>query len=302
MARNPSGRRRRRWWLALAALVLALAALAAWALPWAVGTPPGMRLVKQRADRILAPGSLGFDSLELSWFGPTRLRGFVLHNHQGQPVLSSPRAVWDRNLWQILFDRPRYGTLSFDGATLDVERKADGTVDIYETIKPLITHNPRLDIAIKIDRAKLRFRSPILAEPLRAEQTRLDLRIPPAPKPITWDLQLAKQTPVDRQAGAPKPAQQTLHVSGSFDRWASGPAQNISLDIAGNDWPLALAQGGVAASGRFSGEVLVRRESAHWRMEGRTWIAALDLAGDLLAGDHLLLDRVGGTWALAQQA
>ncbi|HEV3121940.1 MAG TPA: hypothetical protein VGY53_08565, partial [Isosphaeraceae bacterium] len=100
----------------------------------------------------------------------------------------------------------------------------------------------------------------------------------------------------------PEPAQQTLHVSGSFDRWAAGPAQNLSLDIAGNDWPLALAQGGVAASGRFSGEVQVRRESARWRMEGRTWIAALDLAGDLLAGDHLLLDRVGGTWALAQQA
>ena len=40
---------------------------------------------------------------------------------EGDRVVSAPAATWDRNLWQILFDRPRFGTLDLGKAVLDIE-------------------------------------------------------------------------------------------------------------------------------------------------------------------------------------
>ena len=77
--------------------------------------------------------------LRLSWFAPTRTTGLVLRDAQGDAVISAPRATLDRTLWQLLFDRPRFGTLLLDRAALDIERRPDGTVDVYETIKPVST-------------------------------------------------------------------------------------------------------------------------------------------------------------------
>ena len=38
---------------------------------------------------------------------------------------------------------PRVATLTFKNGDLDIERCADGTVDLYETFKPIISEHPR---------------------------------------------------------------------------------------------------------------------------------------------------------------
>src|SRR5690242_19085106 len=116
---NPNRRRRRKLWRTLAVLlVLVVAATAAF--PWFLGTAPARRWLLARANRTLAPGGLEVTTFRFSWFGPTEMTGFVIRDPQGDRVVKAARATWDRNLAQILFDRPRYGTLTLDRADLDV--------------------------------------------------------------------------------------------------------------------------------------------------------------------------------------
>ena len=151
-------RKRRRWWIVAAAAPIVMVGLVA-ALPWLLGTPPARRWLLSRADRALAPGGLAFDSIRVSWFGPTRMTGFVLRDREGDRVVVASRATWDRNLWQILFDRPRFGTLVLDGADLDIERAPDGSVDLYETIKPVLRKDPRTALKVVFEGGRLRFRA-----------------------------------------------------------------------------------------------------------------------------------------------
>jgi translocation and assembly module TamB len=241
-----------------------------------------------------------FDTIRLSWFGPTELTGFVLLNWQGEPVIVAPQASWDRNLWRIIFDRPRFGTLTFHRGALDVEQRPDGTIDLYETIKPLITNDPRLDLTLHIDQARLRFRAPWATQPVSADRADLTLRIPPAPRALTWQLDLASQSP--DAAAKDRVEWQTLGIRGSFDRWGKAPDQNVTLQFSGRDWPLNFAQGGVVVSGRFSGELEAARAAAYWHVKGTTWLGGLDLSGPRLVGDHLRLDRAGGRWAVEQSS
>src|SRR5262245_51039951 len=99
---------RRRWRWVLGALLIAVAA-AITALPMLLGTGPARRWLLARANRVLAPARFEFTAIRLSWLGPTRLRGLVLRDAEGDRVIAAPAAVWDRNLGQILFDRPRFG-------------------------------------------------------------------------------------------------------------------------------------------------------------------------------------------------
>src|SRR6185312_8027540 len=99
---SPWWRRRRRWGAVLAGLAIALVALVG-ALPWALSTAPARRWLLRRANRALAPGSLEFASFRPSWFGPARIAGLTLRDHQGEAVVAAPRVVWDRSLGQLLF-------------------------------------------------------------------------------------------------------------------------------------------------------------------------------------------------------
>src|SRR4051812_16270601 len=70
---QPGQRRRRHWgWRSkvLAGGVLTLLAVIA-AIPWALATPPGQRWLLAQANRKLAPGRVAWESLHVSWFGPT---------------------------------------------------------------------------------------------------------------------------------------------------------------------------------------------------------------------------------------
>ncbi len=128
----------RRWLAVCGLLLVVLVAGTIAAVPWLLATPTGQRWLTHRANLALAPGRIAWKSLRVSWFGPTRLTDLTLIDAQGDTVLAATNARLDRTLGQLLFDRPRFGTLDLADARLDVERRPDGTIDLYETIRPVL--------------------------------------------------------------------------------------------------------------------------------------------------------------------
>src|SRR5436305_14372569 len=110
MASEGLARKRRRWRVIALALVLLAPVVLAALMPVWLSSGAGRRWLLARANRALAPGGLDASSFHFSWFGPTRIHGLVLIDHEREHVIDAPRARWDRNLWQILTDRPRFGT------------------------------------------------------------------------------------------------------------------------------------------------------------------------------------------------
>src|SRR5512135_183705 len=288
-------RARRRWWKAGAALTIGLIALLA-AIPWGLGTGPGRRWVVARANRVLAPGRLELGSLGLSWFGPTRITGLVLRDARGDRVVVAPRATWDRSLGQLVTDRARYGVLVLDRATLDVERLPDGKVDLFETIKPILTKDPKTNLTIRFDRARLQFRGAGLSEPVAAARAGFVLAIPPAPRPLAWRLDLWTQ--------AEAPEGPTLAIQGTYERWDVPPGvpPDLNVELTGRQWPWAIGSAGLASTGRLDGTLSVARSRGGWASRGRVTFGGLDATGPRLAGDHLRLDRVAGDWDVSSTA
>ncbi len=166
------GRARRRWRrVALGALLLVAGLLMA--LPWLLETAPAQRQMAVAANRILAPGSVEFSAVRLSWFQPTEIANFVLHDAQGDRVIAAPRAMFSWSLWQTLVTRPKSATLTLDQSDVDIERFADGTVDLYETLKPVISEHPPVQIVIRIEDGRLRFRDPAFTDPVVADKANI---------------------------------------------------------------------------------------------------------------------------------
>jgi len=292
MTNSAPTRRRRRWWkVAAALLIVVVCALAAF--PVLLCSAPGRRWILEHADRALAPSRLQFDTLRLSWFGPTAMTGFVLIDAEGDRVVAASRAHWNRNLWQILFDRPRYGVLVLSGAALDVERMRDGSIDLYETLKPIISRDPRLDLTIQVSQGTLRFRSPGVFEPVLAEKADLTLRLPAAPEAISWSLRMANET---------RPEAESIQIRGTYDRWRAVPnaLPDLAVSLTAQHWPMTLDTSLVQARGRGDGQVEFSRHGGRWGFSGDGSVSALDATSSVLAGDHLRLARIRGTWDLAE--
>lgn len=284
---SPTPRRRRVWWK-IGAGLLACVVAGLVAFPWFLGTEPARRWLLGRANRAMSPGGFEFTTIRFSWFGPTRLTGFVLRDAQGDRVVDAPTATWDRSLHQALFERPRYGTLTLDRAVLDVQRRADGTVDLYETIKPLLGLNPKTSLQILIRQGRLRYRDASQPAPVSAEQADVAVEIHPSPGPITWDVRLEKP-------GIPA---STLGLRGEYNRWKGGKGRpsDLTVQLRGSRWPWTLSGRGLETSGRFGGRISAKRRNGEWALDGRADVDDLDANGPTLAGDHLKLDRVAATW------
>jgi translocation and assembly module TamB len=180
------GRARRLWCLG-ALLVFFAAALFIAALPWVLALPFAQRQLAAAANRILAPSRVRFSSIALSWNHSTAIKGVVLHDAQGDELLVSPRAVFSFSLSQILFAQPAEATLLIERGDLDLERFADGTVDLYETLKPVISENPPKRLIIRMSDGSLRFRDPAFSEPVLAEHCDLSINLGMLYEPIVWE-------------------------------------------------------------------------------------------------------------------
>src|SRR3954469_23107170 len=104
--------RRRRWKIwAVLAIVLLFISGAIVALPWAVEIPAVRRLAVAQANELLAPSKVEVGSVHLAWFGTTRMSRVKLYDPKGHCVVDAPRASLDRSVWQLLYQRPDFGTL-----------------------------------------------------------------------------------------------------------------------------------------------------------------------------------------------
>ena len=144
-----------------------------------------------------------FSAIRLSWFRPTEIADLVLHDAQRDRLIVSRRALFSWNLWQILVTHPNCADLGLGQGDVDIEPLPDGTVDLYETLRPVISEHPPVRIVIRIDDGRLRFRDPAFTDPVVADKATILLDLGRDSEPITWDIKLARHRQTDRSAAWP---------------------------------------------------------------------------------------------------
>jgi translocation and assembly module TamB len=262
------------------------------ALPWVLALPFAQRQLAAVANRILAPGRVEFRSITLSWNHSTAISGFVLRDAQGDAILVSPRAVFNWSLSQILFGQPTNGRLQLEKGDLDIERFADGRVDLYETLKPVISDHPKKRIVIRIPDGTLRLRDPAFAEPVVAERADIKIDLGMLNEPINWDIHL---THVKRpgQSGS-------LDLKGQYSRSeidAHGE-HDVELSLKAAQWPWTLTSRVIEASGELSGEVFGSRRLGKLSSSGDAVVSELVAVGSVLASDTLHIENARARWKL----
>ena len=296
---KPRSYRRLRKVLAIVVVVVVLVVVGVAMLPWALGTAPVRGRLVATLNAKLAPARLELGGARLAWFRPIRLSGLAVIDAKGRRLLTVEQADLDRGLLGLLIKMPNYGTITLHKADLDVERRADGTIDLVESLGPLIDpkddenkpSDPRTSATLVVIDGTLRLRSPELAEPLVAESLAATVRAPAVPDPLSVAIQLGR------------PTGERLDLKGTYDHHApSGAPMDLTLDLTGSRWPLAVAMAGVEARGRFDGKAGIRIDKAGLSASGEAQMLDLDASGPTLAGDRLRLDQIGGTWDVAQGA
>lgn len=277
---RPARRRpRRRLLVALGIAGAGLALLAA-CLPPLIGTRFARDRILARINADLAPGRLTVDRFEASWTGPMRLVGCALFAPGGNRVLDAPAARLDRSLGQLLIAGGRPAVLDLGPADLRVERRVDGTLDLAEALRGAIAHpDPAHDRTIRIRRGTLAVRPGGAFDPIVARGVDLDLHIPPAPGPTTWDLKLVHPDGGD------------LAIRGDTNRWTAPDADpgraDLQVDVAARRWPIRHRAGAVAGQGSLDGTIAVARRSGRWAVDAGAQLLDVALAGPALLGDTL---------------
>ena len=118
------------------ALVLLLGVVVLGAIPWLLSTPPARDAFVAAVNQRIAPSRFGLGGLSVSWAGSIRLSGVSLRYKHGKTLVTARQAVLDRGLLALALDRSRLGTLTVDGAVVDVERAADGVIDLVDALLP----------------------------------------------------------------------------------------------------------------------------------------------------------------------
>ena len=297
----PARKRRRAWkWLAITSL-LAIGLVAG--LPWLLGTPPARAWLVGRINARLAPGSVELEGLGLSWLGPIEITGVNLRDPRGKTVLAARRVGLDRGALGLLASRPDYGTITIEGATVDVERRADGSIDVLEALglgakpeeaptspapapapeaAPVIS---KMAVRVVIKGGTLRVAAPELAEPIVSKGLDGSIAIAPG-KPME-----VLATLVDEG--------RSLDVRGSIDRASAG---DRALTVVAKGWPIHVRSGGVEALGRVEGTLEARQEHGLWAIKGDPSIVGVEAIGPSLQGDRLALDRVSTACDLDQSS
>lgn len=269
-----------------AVLVAALVASA----PWLVSSPTGRQAVLGRLNRRLAPGSLACESWSISWTGPISLSGLTLRDPQGKEVVQVDRVDWDRGLLALAADHEKLGTVTVDGARIDVERRADGSIDLLEALGKALDSSdhdktrgkqPAIDVVLK--RSSIRIQSPELESPMVASEVDATARVS-SDGPIAFAGKLVEDG-------------RSLEIDGQYE---ADPGR-LSLKVQGREWPVAVRRFGVIVRGRLSGDLRAGETDGGWSAEGDLQLNGFEADGPALAGDHPKLDRLAVQWTLHQK-
>ena len=212
------------------------------ALPWIIGLPWAQRQLSLQANRLLAPGGVGFDHVRVSWSRPTEIDGLVLRDPQGDDIVTAPRAHFSLSLWDIVLTSTRPRPRSpWRRPSVDIERSGDGKVDLLETLKPILSDRPRHTLLIRIADGKLRFQPGGTRPADRGRPGRHQ------PRPEC----LSSAGRLEHEACAVPPgtrAEGTVQLEGkmSHDKGPTGAPLELDLSIRGDRWPWEFANPSVA--------------------------------------------------------
>ncbi len=300
MARVPSSSPgpRPRWHrpAKVVAVLTLLAVVVVAALPRLMGLAPARAWLVGRINARLAPGSIGLAGLAPTWTGPIELTGVTLVDPKGKKVLAARRVRLDRGLLGLLASPSKFGKVVVEGAEIDVERRADGSVDVLDALGPLAKPaapgaavpgpapasapaDPGPSVVVVVVDGKLRLVSPELGEPLVAGSIEGKVTLAPG-RPIEVALALAD-------------AGRSLEVRAKLDNQAPpGTPGDLELAVAGKSWPLHVRRSGADVRGRFDGTLEANRRAGMWSAKGESTLAGVVAEGPALSGDRLTLDRV----------
>jgi translocation and assembly module TamB len=297
---SPVPKPKRRLRKILGALIFLAMVLMA-GLPWILGTPPVRGILLGRVNAAMAPGSVELDGLGLSWTGPIELVGVRLRDPKGKVVLASQRLTLDRGLLGLLASRPDFGTITIEGATIDVERLDDGSIDVLQALASIVKSDPvpspapgvaptalapvapsKLAVSVVIKGGTLRVVSPELVEPLTAGSLEGLVTISPG-KPIELVATLGDEG-------------RSLEIHSTLD--PNAPADLPSdrgMTVVAKSWPIHFRKNGVEAKGRFEGTLAAHREKGLWNLSGDASVVGVEAIGPALQGDRLVLDKVSAS-------
>jgi hypothetical protein len=265
------------------AVILAVFAGLIVSLPVLLALPIVQHRIAAVANRILAPGSVEFSSARFSWFKPIEITNLVLRDAQGDRLIVAPRTTLGWGLWQVVVTHPKELRITIERGDLDIERFADGTLDLYETLRPVISEHPRIRIIANIQNGRLRFRDPLFSEPVISEQSHFFINLGRHYEPITWDFQLAQ----GREQDGPR----RLGIVGKYSRADIDKAgrHDLSLALKGSRWPWTLANSMIKTQGDLTGDIDGQMRMGRVRISGDATISDLVASGDLLSSDKVHL-------------
>ncbi len=300
MAKNqPAQPKRKRHRLRnLFVLMVLLLGVGVWFLPALLGSRVGRAWLVGRINAALAPGSVGLDGVKLSWTGPVELTGLTLVDPRKKRVIVARKIRTDWSLLGLITGRPNLGTITIDGAEVDLERRADGSIDLLDALgnlakspevpapvgggpapPPAAAPAPaRTRLVVEVKNSKLRAVSPELAEPVAGL---LEATLTLAPE--------QPMTVVATLADGPRSVEARAKLHGQTP---GGGADDLDLAVVGKDWPLHLKGPGANGRCRLVGTLDVTRVKGLWAAKGDAALVQFEADGPALAGDHLAFDRV----------
>ncbi|MDG3002399.1 hypothetical protein [Paludisphaera mucosa] len=284
-AKPPRRFRRLVRWIAVLSIIFLLALAST---PTVLSTAPARRLLVQAINKRLHPGRIEIGGTSLSWSRGLVLRDVALRDPQGKTVAAAESVRTDRGLVGLLTARPDYGTIRVDGATVDVERRADGSVDVLEAIHGLMggggeggapkgaepAPGPGLAATVIVKGGRLRIASPELAEAISAGAFEAQATIVPG-KPVDVAAKLVE-------------GGRSLELHAGYEATSA----DLTLSLQGEDWPLVVRQAGVRAEGRLVGGFKAERKAGLWSASGDAALRGFAADGPVFAGDRLALDVV----------
>jgi hypothetical protein len=280
----------RRWAVVILAGLVVLGGLVA-SLPWIVGLPAGRRMLAAYANSVLKPGSVEFSTIQASWFRPTVVHDVTLRDAEGDAVLVAPSLEFEWGLWQILVNRPKAAHVNLAGVDLDIERRADGTIDLHETLKPVMPEHPRTQILVHLKDSHLRLRDPLLGEPVLASALDVDLDLRREYEPISWKISMASQTPQGQMG--------RLEIEGSYsrarvDRYGR---HDTKVSLKGMEWPFTLANArlGIQCRGALDGTVDAELESGLLLTKGDAKLNRVEMSAPILA-QAIRIEALSAGW------
>lgn len=243
-------RGRRRLAIGGLAVLMLVAGLVA-AIPGLAGLPVVQRAIARRANALLAPSAVSFEAIRFSWTRPTEIDHPILRDGQGVVEVDAPHARLSWTLLDVGLGRRPPATLTLAGAKLDIRREADGTVNLYKTLRPVLSDHPKWRLTVDVREGTLRFADARWEAPFVADRASVLLDLGQGWSPITWTLGLER---AGRESDR-------MTIEGWFSRSEIDDKgrHDVQLNVSSPGWPLW--------GGGAGGRVDAARLGGRWRID-----------------------------------